>query len=256
MATHAADPKFRVSSLLAAHGGSNAILTTDGTLSVDSPLFTAQAKVRELSGSPAAADWEIGFTQTATSHFLEKRYQHTIERILVGTPIRDSGLGTGGPWYHDIAHGPAVPGGDANVAMEDHPHLVAAWDDPRTAERNALVHVTWRLKLHSWLIATNRLTNAMKFLRNFVWGIDFSVNVNSPRRTAENVGPGMTGPSSSDGQGSGKPVFDRPLYNTKLNEGSTLTPIKGAGASARGSASAGSGSAPAIQLKPEPPNES
>src|SRR6185369_11879517 len=84
--TRPAAPNFSVSSFNASNGGTNAVLTTDGQLTVEAPPFTSSAIVHETSRSAPAADLDIGYLQTATSHFLEKRYRQTVERILVNTP--------------------------------------------------------------------------------------------------------------------------------------------------------------------------
>src|SRR5262249_11044956 len=62
---------------------------------------------------------------------------------------------------------------------------------------------------------------AIVYLKNTIWGLDFTVNVNGT--TATNAGAGMAAPSTSDGQGSGTPVLSGQTYNEVLNNPSNRT---------------------------------
>src|SRR2546423_1536138 len=116
--------------------------------------------------------------------------------------------------------------------MDDHPGVSTPWDDPRTGQRNALVKVTRQFGLRAWLIAKHRLSAAIVYLKNIVWGFHFIVKVNSARRSGANAGPGMRAPASGDGQGAGTPVVSGPVYNTVVNDPSSRTTVAGATRSA------------------------
>lgn len=230
-------PAFTVSAFTAS-GAGNAALTPAADLLVDSPLFQSSARVQSPGGIDVP-NWDIGYIQTATGHFLENRYRHTTETWRVAVPIRDSLAGTPAPWYRSDAFTPALPGRESAVAMDDHPFHHAAWNDPRTGERNALIGTTRRFALAAWLIARHRTQQTIMFLKNIVWSLNYVVTANSAARTAANTGAGMTAPASGNGQGGTTPVLSGTIYNTALNDPSNQvrTPVAGS-APARSSAPA------------------
>src|SRR5262249_19351806 len=183
-------------------------------LLVDSARFTWNARVN-CPSDPGVADWDLGFIQNATEHSLEAQYRRTTQRYQVPVPIRDVWQSTAVPWYDDRARGPARPGVEVPVAMSDTPWHRAPWNDPRTGEVNALVRTTRHFRLKAWLVARHRVRQAIVYLKNSLWGLDFTVNVNGT--TATNAGAGMVSPSTGDGQGSGTPVLSGATYNDVLN---------------------------------------
>ena len=245
-------PAFTVSAFTAG-GAGNATLTPGGDLLVDSPLFQSSARVQSPGGVDVP-NWDIGYIQTATAHFLENRYRHTTENWRVAVPVRDSLAGTPAPWYRTDALTPARPGRESAVAMDDHPFHHASWDDPRTGERNALITTTRRFALAAWLIARHRTQQTIMFLKNIVWSLSYVVNVNSAARAATNAGPGMTPPATGDGQGGTTPVLSGTIYNTVLNDPSNhaRTPIAGS-TSARAPAPAPPRTSAPVRARPPAP---
>src|SRR5215467_2580321 len=220
-------PAFTVSAFTAT-GAGNATLTPGGDLLIDSPLFQSSARVQSPGGVDVP-NWDIGYIQTATAHFLENQYRHTTENWRVAVPLRDALAGTPAPWYRTDALTPARQGRESAVAMDDHPFHHVSWDDPRTGERNALIRTTRRFALAAWLIARHRTQQTIVFLKNIAWSLNYVVNVNSAARTATNAGPGMTPPATGDGQGGTTPVLGGTIFNTPLNDPSnrTRTPVAG-----------------------------
>jgi hypothetical protein len=215
-------PVFTVKSFTAKEAGNNAILTPRAaTLLVDSPLFTSSATVHSPKGNPDVANWDVGYIQTAASHHLETLYVHTTKEYRVATPVRDAAGNTAAPWYFDKS--PAVPGTDVAVSMSDHPAHGVPWKDPRTGELNALVKTSRRFGLKTWLIARNRVSQAIVYLKHISWGLNYIVDVDSAARTAKNSGPGMVAPASGNGQGGSTPVLKDPIYNTLVNDASNAT---------------------------------
>jgi hypothetical protein len=243
-----------VSSFEAKEGGKNAILNTkDKVLEVDSPLFSASATVEESTGDKEVANWDVGFIQTAASHFVEANYKETILRVNAATPARDAVEGTNEPWYRTDSNTPAQAGGKATVSMDDHPGISPPWKDPRTGERDALVGVTRRFGLRAWLIARNRVSAAIVYLKNISWGLDFGVKVDSAKRKADNTGPGMVAATSGDGRGSANPTLNGTVYNALVKDKGNIE-LKPRGAASSASRAARSSAAPAVQLNAsEPP---
>src|SRR5262249_33601594 len=203
-------PTFTVTASITGTSGPNAVLTPEpAQLLVDSARFTWNARVN-CPSDPGVADWDLGFIQNATEHSLEAQYRRTTQRYQVPVPIRDVWQSTAVPWYDDRARGPARPGVEVPVAMSDTPWHRAPWNDPRTGEVNALVRTTRHFRLKAWLVARHRVRQAIVYLKNTLWGLDFTVNVNGT--TATNAGAGMVSPSTGDGQGSGTPVLSGAPY--------------------------------------------
>jgi hypothetical protein len=211
-----------VKSFTAKEAGNNAILTPRAaTLLIDSPLFTSSATVHSSKGNPDVATWDVGYIQTAASHHLETLYVQTTKEYRVPTPVRDAAGNTAAPWYFDKS--PAVPGADVAVSMSDHPVHGVPWKDPRTGELNALVKTSRRFGLKTWLIARNRLSQAIVYLKHISWGLNYIVDADSAARTAKNSGPGMVAPTSGNGQGGSTPVLKDPIYNTLVNDAANAT---------------------------------
>jgi phage-related protein len=216
-----ATPAFAVTASVTGTSGPNAVLTPEpAQLLVDSARFTWNARVSSPS-DPSVANWDVGFIQNATEHSLEAQYRRTTQRYQVPVPIRDVWQSTAAPWYDDRSHLAARPGAEVPVAMSDTPWHRAPWNDPRTGEVNALVRTTRHFRLKAWLVARHRVRQAMVYLRNVIWGLDFTVNVNGT--TATNAGPGMVAPAMNDGQGSSTPVLGGATYNEVLNNPSNRT---------------------------------
>jgi len=211
-----ADPVFTVTAFNAS-GSGNAILTPGADMLVDSPLFRSTARVQAPAGIDVA-NWDIGYIQTVTGHFLETRYSNTTQLQRVAVPIRDALAGTPEPWYRADARVAARPGAESGVSMDDHPGHHAAWNDPRTGATNTLIRVTRRFALAAWLIARHRTRQTIAYLKNIVWSLNFIVNINSAARTAANAGAGMTAPATGDGQGGTAPMLSGPIYNTVVND--------------------------------------
>ncbi|HEX4604055.1 MAG TPA: DUF4157 domain-containing protein [Candidatus Angelobacter sp.] len=189
-------------------------------LVVDSAKFTWNARVTAPSGAPVA-NWDVGFIQNITWHSLVSNYRHTVQRYLVPVPIRDTWNSTTPPWYDDSSFRPAVPGKDVSVGMSDIPWHRVPWDDPRTGEVNALLRTVRVLRLKAWLAVRNRVSQAIVYLKNTAWGLDFDVTVKN--RTATNAGPGMVAPATNDGQGGLTPKLDGQTYNAVFNGSSNPT---------------------------------
>ncbi len=225
-------PVFTVTSF-SASGAGNANTLAGADLYVESPLFRSSARVQSPAGVETA-NWDIGYIQTVTGHYLETRYSHTVQTQRVAVPIRDALVGTTPPWYHSGSKVVARPGVESGVSMDDRPFHHAAWNDPRTREVNALISTTRRFALAAWLIARHRTRQTIIYLKNIVWGLNFLVNVNSATRTPTNAGAGMTQPATGDGQGGIAPVLGGPIYNTAVNDLSNRS--LAVGGSARGAA--------------------
>ncbi|HEX3092725.1 MAG TPA: DUF4157 domain-containing protein, partial [Candidatus Angelobacter sp.] len=218
-------PAFNVTASVTGTSGPNAVLTPEAAqLLVDSARLSWNARV-SAPLDITVANWDIGFIQNATEHSLEARYRHTVQRYQVPVPIRDAWQSSAPPWYDDSSHVAARPGAETAVTMNDTPWHRAPWNDPRTGEVNALVRTARHFRLKAWLVARHRVRQAIIYLKNVVWGLDFDVNVRG--NTAVNAGPGMVAPAISDGQGSATTVLSGQTYNDVLNNPSnrTLTAI-------------------------------
>lgn len=259
------DPVFTVTSF-SASGAGNANLSPGSDMYVEAPGFRSSARVQSPAGLEVA-NWDIGYIQTATGHFLETRYNHTVQLQRVAVPVRDGITGAVPPWYD--ARNAARPSVESGASMVDFPGHHASWNDPRTGEQNSLIRITRRFALTAWLIARHRTRQAIIFLKNVAWGFNFIVNVNSVARTAANAGAGMTAPATGDGRGAINPVLGGPIYNTVVNDASNRSLTAGsstrseaqnrtAGASRSGHVSgapgsAGPGSSGAAGGSPLPP---
>ena len=214
-------PAFTVAASIAGTSGANAVLTPEAaTLLVDSSKFAWNAQVTSPS-VPPVANWDVGFIQNITWHSLVSHYRRTDQRYLVSVPIRDTWNSTTPPWYDDSSFRPAVPGKDVPVAMSDIPWHRIPWNDPRTGEVNALVRTVRILRLKAWLAVRNRVSQAIVYLKNTVWGLDFDVTVKG--HTATNAGAGMVAPATNDGQGGLTPKLDGQTYNAVFNGSSNPT---------------------------------
>ncbi|MCU1255835.1 MAG: hypothetical protein JWM83_2134, partial [Candidatus Angelobacter sp.] len=224
------DPAFRVTASITGTSGPNAVLTPEAEqLLVDSARFTWNARVSAPS-DPLVANWDVGFVQNATEHSLDAQYRHTVQRYQVPTPIRDTWQSSAPPWYDDRSFRSAVPSSEVAVSMNDTPWHRAPWNDPRTGEVNALVRTTRHFRLKAWLVVRHRVRQAIVYLKNAAWGLDFTVNVRGT--TAANAGPGMVAPSVNDGQGSTAPVLSGPVYNAVMNDPANRTLTAAGAASA------------------------
>ncbi|MGZ4843622.1 MAG: eCIS core domain-containing protein [Candidatus Angelobacter sp.] len=231
-------PAFTVAGSVVGIHGANAVLTPEATtLAVDSAKFTWDARVAAPSG-PQVAKWDVGFIQNITWHSLLSRYRHTDQRYLVSVPIRDTWKSTTAPWYDDSSFRPVDPGKTVPVAMSDIPWHRLTWNDPRTGEANALVRTTRILRLKAWLAVRNRVSQAIVYLKNVAWGLDFDVNVKG--HTATNAGAGMVNPAIGDGQGGLTPKLSGQVYNDVFNGSSN--PVNTA-----------TGAAPARPARPSAP---
>ncbi|HEY2116825.1 MAG TPA: DUF4157 domain-containing protein, partial [Candidatus Angelobacter sp.] len=233
------DPTFTVTSITAS-GAGNAILNPGADMYVDSPVFRSTARV-QASTNPTVTNWDIGYIQTATGHYLEKRYVHTVQTQNVAVPIRDAMEGTPEPWCRSDALVAARPGAESGVGTDDHPGSHASWADPRTGAPNSLVSMIRRFTLTTWLIARHRARQTILYLKNINWGINFVVTVNSAARTAANAGPGMTPPAIGNGQGGNTPRLSGPVYNTVLNDPSNRVLTAGASTGSERAANSASG---------------
>ena len=214
-------PTFTVAASASGTSGPNAVLTPEAaTLLVDSAKFMWNARVTAPS-APAVANWDVGFIQNITWHSLVSHYRRTDQRYLVPVPIRDTWNSTTPPWYDDSSFRPAAPGKDVSVGMSDIPWHRVPWDDPRTGEANALVRTVRILRLKAWLAVRNRVNQAIVYLKNTVWGLDFDVTVKN--RAATNAGPGMVAPATNDGQGGLTPKLDGQTYNAVFTGSSNPT---------------------------------
>lgn len=209
-----------------ASGSGNAILSkTPLALTIESPKFKSSAIVKGPQGNPDVANWDVGYVQTITSYFQESRYQYTLQKTPLATPIRDAWTGTPEPWYDNRSHTNAAAGRPVPVSMSDAPLHQAFWYDP--GPPNRLANTIRRVAFKTWLIARNRATRAIVYLKNITWGIDFAVNLDSELKPT-NVGAGMTSPTPGDGQGSGTPVLTGPIANDAVVNATKTVPIKNA----------------------------
>ncbi|HZI55928.1 MAG TPA: DUF4157 domain-containing protein, partial [Verrucomicrobiae bacterium] len=188
-------------------------------LTVTSPAFISSAGVQGPRGDLTVANWDIGYVQNVTSFLLESRYRWNMLQTQVSTPILDSVEGTPAPWYSNSAHRSALAGAPVSVTMTDAPWHDAFWWNP--GPPNTLVQTTRRMAFKAWLIARHRLTSAIVYLKNVVWGFDFVVNVDDSR-TPSNAGAGVTAPTSNNGQGGGTTILGGTVCNTAAR-GATRT---------------------------------
>jgi phage-related protein len=209
-----------------ASGSGNATLSKGPIfLGVDSPKFKSSATVQAPSGNQDVANWEIGYVQTISSYFHESRYKSTLQQTPVSTPIRDALAGTPAPWYGNDAHKNAVAGTPVPVSMSDAPYHQAMWFDP--GRPNTLTSTIRRITFKTWLIARQRVSRAIVYLKNISWGVNFVVNVTDTGSalSAVNAADGMSAPVIGNGQGSATPVLDGPIANDVTARSTKTVPL-------------------------------
>lgn len=212
-----APPTFAVSSF-STNGSGNAVLAENGGLSVKSPRYSSNAKVKVTGDNTEIPNWEVGYIQTIFSHNLESEYEKTFERWQYNSfPIRDGVSKANVPWYN--THTAATTSGtEISESMDDTPGYTVAWDDPRVANPNSLQKYKRSFSFGAWLIA-KRNSGEIVHLKNIQWGFDFIVNIDKTKAVggrASNVGTGMNAIASSNGKGTLNPVLTAPIANDEI----------------------------------------
>lgn len=210
-------PTFAVSSF-STTGSGNAVLAENGGLSVKSPRYSSDAKVKVTGNNTEIPNWEVGYIQTIFSHNLESEYEKTFERWQYNSfPIRDGVSKSNVPWYN--THTAATTNGtEISESMDDTPGYTVAWDDPRVTNPNSLQKYKRSFSFGAWLIA-KRNSGEIIHLKNIQWAFNFIVNVDKTKAVGgrgSNTGAGMNAITSSNGKGTQDPVLTAPIANEEI----------------------------------------
>jgi hypothetical protein len=189
-----------------------------------------------ISSTPTVAayinEWELGYIQNVISSTVVITYTNTIKtQTLNVLPALDSGTAN-----NPVANSQpfSVNNPTATISRTDTPSVWVDWDDPRTGARNTLEEYYSYKEIVTWLVARNKRTGEIRYLKYWhsiiVHHVKYDTTKPPSQRTAIPVPPfgGIMDPppEGTDGPGPYPRTLTPPRANEQVNTGNVNITIR------------------------------